>query len=166
MKKALITLVAAVIATTSLAQLTVVESGQIQIGDVPSVNTISSSATLNLWSLSNLGAQTTGGSITFGSGTACGINGDGGKGIMSLKADKGFEFISGTAKAGMSYSGVGNSLLFTSNLSAPSFITTSDARLKANIEAINDSYRGLLELTPVSYELIGAESSSREIVKE
>lgn len=166
MKKFLLTLVAAGVAYGTQAQLIVTESGQIQAGNVLSTTPASPTATLNIWGLGAVSTPGSGGSITFGPGSSCGINGDGGKGIMTWKADNGFEFISGAGKAAMTYSTSGNSLLFSSNLKAPSFITTSDARLKANIDEINDSYLGLLVLTPISYELISQESAAIEIEKD
>lgn len=160
MKRLLLTLAIATFASAMQAQLTVIESGQTQVGDVSLGQTISQDATLNIWGLRNVGAQANGGLVTFGPGIASSIYGDGGRGIISLRANNGFEFTSGTGKAVMTYSSTGNSLLFTSNLKAPSFITTSDMRLKNNIESIDGSFRGLLELTPVSYELSSSESYS------
>lgn len=159
-KTILIIILATIISVTANAQLAVVESGQIQIGNILSSQTINSTATVNIWGIENLNPGNTKGSISFGPGTSSGIMGDGGKGTLSWQADNGFEFLSGSGKSAMTYSSVGNSLLFTSNLRAPSFITSSDIRLKTNVTSIDDSFRRLMDLTPICYELANSESEA------
>lgn len=153
MRRILLTIAICGIATVSQAQLAVVESGQVQIGEIPSGQAINSTATLNLWSLPNISSAKTAGAIAFGPGAGSVISGDGGRGTMTWKADNGFEFMSGTGKAVMTYSTLGNYLGFSSNIKAASFITTSDLRLKNNVQPLDDSFMGLYELNSVSYGL-------------
>ena len=47
---------------------------------------------------------------------------------------------------------------FFANVAAPSFITTSDYRLKQDVESVGEDYRSLWDLNPVSYRLNGAQS--------
>lgn len=166
MKKAILTFSVVVgLATATNAQLVVVENGQILAGNVSQSSPIDASATINVWGIDNMNPQSTKGAISFGPGTSSCVIGDGGKGTLSWKANNGFEFISGSGKSAMTYSATGNSMLFTSNLRAPSFITTSDIRLKTNVTSIEDSSMGLMSLTPVSYTLNNRDSAIKALAE-
>lgn len=161
------------------AQLTVVESGQIQVGEVKnrfgSVTTgqtdsplsydydimptaIDKTASLNIWGISNEsavpGIGSNMGHMTFGFGNYANIAGNSSSGILRLHARNTFTLALGTSEtAGLKWSHIDNAITSTYNMKAPSFLTTSDSRLKKNVESLNDSYARLLDVNPVSYNL-------------
>lgn len=131
------------------SQLIVCENGQTQMGNYPSGATSESKNTLNLWSLQNKG----GGSISFGAGDNATISGDGSLNQLILKS-RNLSYLVNDMAIGMSFNERDGAFNFTYNVKSPSFLTSSDARIKTNISSIEEMSSSLFELNPVSYNLL------------
>lgn len=181
MRKTLLTL-ALGISLCANAQIEIVKSGQTRIGipiegmssgeihansivpDLvldPLPITIDNTASLNIWGISNksnlpdIGDNM--GHITFGCGTYANIAGNSAKGILRLHARNRLALVLGrTDTAGLTWSLTDNAITSTYNIKAPSFLTTSDSRLKKNVESLTGSHESLLDVNPVSYNLTSA----------
>ena len=84
-------------------------------------------------------------------------NGTSPTGVIDLYGQAGTRLL---AKSGMVYrfacntnTGAFSQFRFYTDVAAPSFITTSDYRLKHDVENIGENYRPLWDLNPVSYRL-------------
>lgn len=114
------------------------------------------------------GRYDTGGFITFGHWGDVSIgeseyNGmlNNTKGIMILKGEGGINYNCGDNTI-FSYdptiltvgSGTGSAFTFTKSVSAPQYLTTSDARSKTDIEPLENMGSQLRDIVPVSYTLI------------
>lgn len=125
---------------------------------IPLPTSIDKTASLNIWGISNeSGVSNMGknmGHITFGFGSYASIAGNSATGNLKLSAKRGFTLQLGiTETDGLSW-GVGTgTIASTYDIKAPSFLTTSDSRMKKNIASLNGSYAGMLDITPVSYNL-------------
>ena len=169
------------------AQLTVLESGQTRIGtplgqtstsdvllqneslnaSVLTPNSIDKTASLNIWGITNQSAVPSVGAhmghITFGFGNYANIAGNSATGILRLYARDNFSLVLGSSNSGgLIWNNTTNAIISTYSMKAPAFLTTSDARLKKNVESLNESFTGLLDLNPVSYNLVSSNSQASE----
>ncbi len=182
------------ISLCSNAQITVSTNGQTRIGTPTNIiqsggellnnlgstsssdvlpTTIDKTASLNIWGISNPSTVpdigTNMGHITFGFGNYANIAGNSANGTLRLHARSKFALILGTSNtAGLTWTSTNNAITSTYNIKAPSFLTTSDSRLKKNIEYLNDYYVGLLKVNPVSYNLTSSteESYAEDLAKK
>lgn len=87
-----------------------------------------------------------------------------GNGILTLKATKGFEFIHDMVKVfyftPTSTNTKEQMFYFRRNVTAPQFLTTSDARSKTDIEELDNAGALLKNLVPVSYVLVSEENQA------
>lgn len=149
MKKILLTLTIFCSAMANVAaQLIVTESGQTLLGNAME-NSIDDSTTLSIWNTT----KNLGGNICFGAGSGAMISGDGDMGALVLHATKNFGMRFGS-KLTMTYSDNSKNFKFYENITAPSFLTSSDARLKTNVSSIEGSYILLKEVNPVGYNIV------------
>lgn len=185
MKRIAILATAAVLATGVNAQLRVVQSGQVQVGTytpptspysasspsnlptVPFVPVISAD-TLATMRVIGKSSWQTGGRIAFGGrndvSIAQSVYSSSGNPNTSLifTARGGISYSNGTADvftyspttkmAGTSYA----PFSFSTAVSAPQYLTTSDSRLKSDIEALDSLGNRLALISPVSYVLTGS----------
>ena len=191
MKKITSILACLLLAVSASAQLKVTNSGQVQIGSnssqSSSISDVSgSSIPDSLISLRIIGKSkhNSGGLIPFGDGTVS-IGeisslsvGALYKGAMALRADGGLSYRSNNKRIFsydpnvMSIGAISSPFAFETTVSAPQYLTSSDARLKTNIESIDHISMKLSDITPVSYkfreastENIETESSSSYLLK-
>ncbi|MDE6231716.1 MAG: tail fiber domain-containing protein, partial [Muribaculaceae bacterium] len=85
-------------------------------------------------------------------------------GVLDLYGQAGTRLL---AKGGTVYrfacntnTGAFSQFRFYTDVAAPSFITTSDYRLKHDVESVGEDYRALWDLNPVSYRLNGSNATS------
>lgn len=159
MKKIYIIAAFAACALGMNAQLTVLKSGNVNIGMTnPKASivppTIDPSATLNISTNSDKGS---GAYLTFGFGKSVGIGeyGTSDTDILNLFGTKGLCYTSGSS-AVFAYSPVSTAKIpftFFTDVKANSFLTTSDARKKKDIKGIEGISSILGEIYPVSYRL-------------
>jgi len=168
MKKLLLLLAAASVALSSSAQFKVVESGQVQVGTIASdlgyptiVADRDSTATIRV---GGNGEMRSGGRISFGSGkvyieqpkhTISNTYDN----VFRIGTGNGFSFLV-NGKSILGYNpnlltlGAGASLTSTAAISAPQFLTKSDARLKTDIESLENVSELLGNIVPISYTLV------------
>lgn len=175
-------LAAASIALSASSQLKVVESGQVQVGNFESSLPILGAAndTVATVRIGGKGNYSSGGRLSFGlghayieegnytgtalSGRAGGLRISGGPGGFFLYSGNRmifsydpFRFVLGTSNPTLSSSVV---------VSAPQYLTTSDARAKTNIEPLEDMGELLGNVAPISYKLVAnVESSANDSQK-
>ncbi|MBD5356280.1 MAG: T9SS type A sorting domain-containing protein [Bacteroides sp.] len=168
MKKFLIFSVFAACVFGMNAQLTVLKSGNVRIGSsnqYVSMNQpkLDSLATLNLVrGINGTGAYMTFGNlknVAVGEYSTSSLDSD----VLALYGFKGIKYIAGNAEI-FYYSWPNNTLsgttlpalaqfTFNCSVKAPSFLTTSDARMKSDIKGISGLSSLLTEVSPVSYRL-------------
>ena len=151
------------LALSANAQLTVLESGQTIIGNLP-IESISPTADLTICT------QTGGGTTISPDGEemdiqpkystkiaigpthlafiSCNQLGT----ILNFRAPGSLQFGTGTIANSLSLTK--NALTSLVDIKAPSFLTTSDARLKTNVESLNTSFGKLRDVNAVSYNFI------------
>lgn len=173
MKKISLLLTALMLASSANAQLKVTTSGQVQIGTNNSaktglisdneINATDSLITLRIIGKSGLNS---GGLISFGNGhvsigesSATTSSALRYKGAMQLIGNGGISYYSNQT-AIFTYNpeviAIGSSsspFAFSTTVSAPQYLTTSDVRLKTNIEALDSLGARLGDITPVSYQI-------------
>lgn len=141
------------------AQLSVTNTGQIQIGTINSTSNADAGSALIIW------PHTTGVTInadnhmSFGSGSNNTV-GTIGK-VFTIRAVNGIQVYSNTSSMLnriFYYAPSGNLFTFGVDVKAPSFLTSSDVRLKSNIVTLEDYYTKLEDLNPVSYTYAPIES--------
>lgn len=179
MKKLLMIAAFAACAFGMNAQLYVLKSGKVQIGNsTPSlianptypkaVTTIT--VTDSLASLTLLKGTDNGGGayITFGnvknvavgeySPTTTPVDSD----ILGLFGSKGIKYLAGSKEV-FSYSPIltTNPFTFNCNVKASSYLTTSDARMKKDVCSISGASSLLSEISPVSYRLADTTEAKR-----
>ncbi|MDE6650369.1 MAG: tail fiber domain-containing protein [Muribaculaceae bacterium] len=142
------------------AQLTVFEDGFVRIGNNTAKKGISW-ATLDISSVptNQSATQTASGTITFGQGTGAYITGSSELGSLYLYGGKTISFGTNASFEVLSIKNLSNSITSSFPISAPSFLTSSDARLKTNVESLNKSYTKLQDVNSVSYNLSSRLSS-------
>ncbi|MDE5997842.1 MAG: tail fiber domain-containing protein, partial [Muribaculaceae bacterium] len=147
------------------AQLTVFENGNVQVGSENSAYD-SSYGTLDVCRIpdGSNNPKDASGSITFGPLYGAKITGNSAMGYLKLLA--GYTIELGCSEFYNALIVDGNAFKTTSlfPISAPSFLTTSDARLKTNVQALSDLYAGLNDVNSVSYNLASGESSSSSLM--
>lgn len=157
MKKLFFTL-AFCVSLCANAQLTVYENGQVRVGNNTAPNKLSatldvSDSETDLFSSAHMPA----GSISFGSGTGALLSGSSGIGHLSLYGGRSLEIGVGTFRnvLKMTQETISGpvSASFSCDVKAPSFLTTSDARMKKNIASLNDVFEKLTDVNAVSYNL-------------
>lgn len=187
MKKFILLGMAAAIAITASAQLTVTNNGQTIMGEykithplaspaqnLPSVGGIAThysvdtlaSAVFLSRNLTSLNPGNRYPYFTFGSGKRVWIGervtqaGSLGMPMLHLEAEGGLEasWSGGSIFQAKATKASGTSVMlacvFTPKVKAPEFVTTSDSRLKKNVESIENLSSGLSSLRPVSYQLL------------
>ena len=187
MKKISIVLVCAAIAATASAQLKVASNGQIRVGEdkgfsapiiVPQSSDYSSSAiwspfsndTISTIHVGGRGLYDTGGKITFGyRGHVSIAESDYDKdksGMLMLYGAGGLSYTCRDRNIILydpaSESTVRKTLHINAKVSAPQYLTTSDARSKTDIEPLENMGSQLRDIVPVSYTLIQNESETGE----
>ena len=149
------------------AQLTVIENGQTMIGKpISSLTDIDETASLNLWDISyknyNPNLIRDMGSITFGNGSNAKIGGNSSAGEINIIAKSRFTIrTSKTSNPIFLWNALNNGFSFSQNVSAPSFLTSSDARLKTNVATLGDMFNGLQDVKAFSYNLTSNSSDTK-----
>ncbi|MDE6551676.1 MAG: tail fiber domain-containing protein [Muribaculaceae bacterium] len=166
--KKLFLLLALGISLCANAQLTVIESGKVQVGNVPSEK-ISSTADFTISKLFERGdgmiisptfqVKYSTGSIAFGATGSASISGGGTLGSLSLSSNNLIEFNIGNTKQVVRLNPIDNTFTSQYDIKAPSFLTTSDARLKKNVTSLSDSFGKLMDVNAVSYNLASPSSA-------
>lgn len=170
MRKFFLVIAVAIAATSASAQLRVFKDGQVMVGSnlykmstmTKSISKPDDGISFNPDSLSSIvvygkGENGSHGYITFGNGKYTGI----GEAINTsalpvhrlwLLGSNGITYTNGTNTV---FSHTGGSAVFKFNckVSSPEFVTTSDARLKKDVEPLENVTDALDALTPVSYRL-------------
>ena len=169
MRKTLLTL-ALGISLCANAQLTVDPNGRAIIGKQPSgqLNNDNDNISLTIHDIrsdKNTPVLTNRmPTLSFGSGTNATISGSGDSGSLGIKATSYFYITSGTfLNPLLKWRSSDNTFVSSCDLKAPAFLTTSDARMKRDIETLNETHAGLFDITPVSYKLTAAEETSEEV---
>lgn len=163
------------------AQLKVTNSGQVQIGtnsthssSIPAIS--GPSIPDSLISLRIIGKlkHNSGGLISFGDGTvsireiSSSYLGGLYKGAMELVAEGGIFYKSNNKNIFsydpniMAIGAISSPFVFGTTVSAPQYLTSSDARLKTNIESIDRISLKLSDITPVSYKFREASTENIE----
>lgn len=159
------------------AQLTVLENGKVQIGNMSS-DVITSTADVTVCNLDiptespslspAIQRMQSTGSIALGAGGGATISGGGLMRTLSLSSSNLIEFNVGNTTRVVLLNP--NNSTFTSqyDIKAPSFLTTSDARLKKNVTSLSDSFGKLMDVNAVSYNLTQSSTAkaSEEATKE
>ena len=142
------------------AQLTVFENGKVRVGNNSSSTT--SDATLDICDTESSSAPlaTISGSISFGSGAGSKISGNSGLGSLNLYARNGIILGVGSNTEALKLNTVFKYLSSALDIHAPAFVTTSDVRLKTNVESLSESFLKLHDVNAVSYNLSSASASN------
>ena len=165
--KKLILLIALGISLCANAQLTVVESDRVVVGNNNSFTSTSPAAILNICNTSpTLGSNTPSGSVSFGGGTGSMISGSSSTGYLLLSAGQSMSFGVGKIPNALILDGSTSSCTSVYPMRAPSFLTTSDARIKTNVESLSESYSRLTDVNAVSYNLIVPKNSDASVLSE
>lgn len=121
------------------AQLVVHENGQTQLGIPPSGISVNPAATLNICGInSNANANNNGGIISFGEGYDAMIGGSGALGELRFRAKERISLLAGNGTEVFSYTYQSKLFNFAHPVSAPSLLTTSDARYKKNVSILKE----------------------------
>lgn len=161
--KKLLLLAALGISLCANAQLTVFENGNVHVGNYSAADG-SSTSTLDISSISSNSLSSTSypsGSISFGSGSGARIYGCSNIGSLCLSASKMINLGLGQTVNIVSISTIGNSVTSLYDVKAPTFLTTSDMRLKTNVESLSERYSKLLDVNAVSYNLSSHSSDQK-----
>ena len=160
MKKTIL-LIALGMSLCANAQLTVLESGQTVVGNPTSMTDVNPDATLNIWNHNTFSSTPDkGASISFGSGSKARMTGYDSKGNIEIYSLKDFTLRSlAENEMVMQWVAAVRTFNFTYDLRAPRYYTSSDLRLKTDVKSLDDSFKGLLEINPVSYRLTQTSSS-------
>ena len=154
--KKLILLIALGISLCANAQLTVVESGRVVVGNTNPFTNTSPAAILNICNKTlTLGSNPPSGSVSFGGGTGSMISGCHSTGLLILSAGQ-----------SMILDGTNSTFTSVYPMRAPSFLTTSDARIKTNVESLSESYSRLTDVNAVSYNLVVPTNSDASVLSE
>ncbi|MBO5444596.1 MAG: T9SS type A sorting domain-containing protein [Muribaculaceae bacterium] len=156
MKKLLI-LMALIISLSANAQLEVLSNGHINIGNATAENNLKS--TLSIWPLEGSSSLSNMPYISFGRGFSASIGGDGDSGMLKFNAQRGFIFTAANVVDVFGYSDIARNFFFSYSVKAPAFLTSSDARLKRNVESSGDLYLGLKDVNAVAYNIVAPDSS-------
>lgn len=105
-----------------------------------------------MWPLSGLPSTFTP-YISFGSGTNASIGGNSYSGFLNFSAKSGFLFTIEN-KTAFEFQQQRKTFTFHYNVNAPSFLSSSDARLKKNVEASGDLYLGLKDVNSITYNIV------------
>lgn len=172
MKKISIFLACAVIAATASAQLKVVSNGQIQIGAGSSSSGPLIGAgvadTVAPLRIKGTSLYDSGGKLAFGSRghvyigeSVAGRLATMSQGMLVLHGERGINFTSESGnvfnydtKTQNTSASTGSVFTFYKTVSAPQYLTTSDARSKTDIEPLENMGSQLRDIVPVSYTLI------------
>lgn len=147
------------------AQLTVLNSGRVHVGDY-TFTTTSPYGTLDVSGTSRVvGISGPSGSISFGGGSGASILGCSTSGILNLNASQSINFGIGS-KSVVTLSETAKSFTSLYNMKAPAFLTTSDARLKANVESLSELYSKLEDVNAVSYTLSTENTTDKSVAAE
>lgn len=133
------------------AQLTVFENGLVRIGNYSGVNAFDNVALDISYRASSTSPLT--GTITFGAGGGAMITGSSNTGSLSLYSGQTLSLGVGGHMNALNLSYVDKTIISLYNVKAPAFLTTSDVRLKTNVESLNDSFWRLMDVNSVSYNL-------------
>jgi hypothetical protein len=165
MKKIILLLAAASIALGASAQLRVANSGQVHVGAVIPETSTANSDTVATLRILGPGTDYSGGRISFGKGEVSIEHSQASKLLTSgssliFRTGSGFSFLCGinsilSYNNSLSVSGSTPALTSSVKVSAPQFLTTSDARSKTNIEPLENMGELLRNIAPVSYTLVG-----------
>lgn len=143
------------------AQLTVFENGHVHVGNYTTNNKVSS-ATLDISDHTATNAAS--GSISFGPNySGASIKGCSELGTLNLFGGKTLTFGSGETSNALIINGSTCKTTSYYPVSAPSFLTTSDARFKKNVEPLSELYMMLQDINPVSYNLSVSTSGDTSI---
>ena len=172
MKKISIFLACAVIAATASAQLKVASNGQIQIGSGSSSSGPLIGAgvadTVAPLRIKGTSLYDSGGKLAFGSRghvyigeSVAGRLATMSQGMLVLHGERGINFTSESGnvfnydtKTQNTSASTGSVFTFYKTVSAPQYLTTSDARNKTDIEPLENMGSQLRDIVPVSYTLI------------
>lgn len=155
--KRIVTLLSVALSFGLQAQLTVLEGGQTLLGNLDETSVPATPSTLNICDRL---LETSGGvmkkdigSISLGKGRVAVISG--GEGGLTLQSPQSFSLMLGSSlvNSALSASSSNRTFNFSYDVKAPSFLTTSDARLKQNVESLSEVIKSLADITPVSYNL-------------
>lgn len=133
------------------AQLTVFENGLVRVGNYSGVNAFDNVALDISYRASSTSPLT--GTITFGAGGGAMITGSSNTGSLSLYSGQTLSLGVGGHMNALNLSYVDKTIISLYNVKAPAFLTTSDVRLKTNVESLNDSFWRLMDVNSVSYNL-------------
>ncbi len=161
MKKLYFLLAAASLTLCASAQLKVTESGQVRLGSLTEDSNKANSDTTSNLRIGGIGPNFSGGRLSFGTGLNFiehPIQSSSSKGTLNFYTGTGFSFISGGStvldySTSYSISGTGNTLKSNVPVSAPKYLTTSDARAKTDIQPLGNMGNYLGEIVPISYIL-------------
>ena len=172
MKKLTLFLACAAIATTASAQLKVASNGQIQIGSGSSSSGPLIGAgvadTVAPLRIKGTSLYDSGGKLAFGSRghvyigeSVAGRLATMSQGMLVLHGERGINFTSESGnvfnydtKTQNTSASTGSVFTFYKTVSAPQYLTTSDARNKTDIEPLENMGSQLRDIVPVSYTLI------------
>ena len=160
MRKLFLTLSLGIICLCANAQLTVYEDGKVHVGNYPFAYE-STSAALDISTGITSSGNSPSGSISFGAGSGSMISGCSNAGVLSLKANKTINFGVLTYANALSLNALDKTFTSAFTIKAPSFLTTSDVRLKTNIESLSDMFNKLQNVNAVSYTLSSNSSDSK-----
>lgn len=165
--KKLILLIALGISLCANAQLAVVESGRVVVGNTNPFTNTSPAAILNICNTTpTLGSNPPSGSVSFGGGTGSMISGCHSTGLLILSAGQSMIFGAGRIPNALILDGSNSSFTSVYPMRAPSFLTTSDARIKTNVESLSESYSRLTDVNAVSYNLVVPTNSDASVLSE
>ena len=159
--KKLILMAALGISLCANAQLTVFDNGKVHVGNNP-LTVSSATATLNICDVTSASPETSlksCGSISFGGGSGATISGNSRLGFLGLQAASILQFGLGQQTSILSLSSINSSFTSLYNMRAPAFLTTSDARLKTNVESLREIFSKLQDVNSVSYNLSSSQAS-------
>lgn len=160
MKKLLI-LFALGVSLCANAQLTVFENGKVQMGNMSS-DLVSSKCDLTICKVNDntsipispsVQAIQSTGSIAFGASARAYISGGGLNEALSFVSSNLIEMKVGLTESAVSLNGRSQSFTSKFDIKAPTFLTTSDSRLKKNVTSLNHYYEMLMDVNAVSYNL-------------
>lgn len=164
---------------TSSAQLMINQEGIVQLGDGPNATIITtpipSTDSITTVRIAGPGPRMSGGKIVFGAGNSTYIQHSiysntpaASNNALNICAPGGISYFAGNGGAIFQYNPKISNIngiapfVFSTNLQAPQYLTSSDSRLKCNIEPINGLARLIKELAPVKYSLKNNVSNSTQ----
>ena len=153
--KKLILLIALGISLCANAQLTVFEDGQVRIGDYTLRGTSTADIDISSCIPQSMPSafKKTAGSLSFGGGKNSRISGNNELETLSLYGGQRVSISVSNQSDAFLVNGTFRNITFTYDVNAPAFLTSSDMRLKSNVQSWREAYGKLEEVNAVSYNL-------------